>query len=91
MAKPKVRIKSPEELAQETEFYRRMYMSPSIDARRIVDPGGGMNIYLRHHQLGELGSKHEQTRRGKVVQVMYLLPELPPELRRRNPEHTGTR
>ncbi len=66
-----VRVKSAEEMAQETEFYRRAN-NPRVDKRYV----GPDTIVLYHHQLGEVGSKTEIRRRGKVVSVLYVLPQM---------------
>lgn len=65
------RVKSAEEMAQETEFYRRAN-DPRVDKRYV----GADTIVLHHHQLGEIGSKTEIRRRGKVVSVLYVLPRM---------------
>ena len=67
----KARVKSAEELAQETEFYRRSN-GANVD-KKFVGPN---DIVLHHHQLGEIGSKTNIMRRGKVAQVLYVLPSL---------------
>ena len=66
---------SPEELANETEFYRRS-QGPSVRTQRIGDGVRSFEVILKHDQLGEIGSKTEVLRRGKVVSVHYVLPSL---------------
>ncbi len=70
-AKAKPRVKSAEELAQETEFSRREN-NPRVE-KQFYGPGTWI---LKHHQLGEIGSKTDITRRGKVVSVLYVLPSI---------------
>ena len=70
----KNRTKSSEELRQETEFYRRQNLS-SVDVRQISSPGS-IDVYLHHHQLGEIGSMSRFFRRGKEVSVSYILPSI---------------
>ncbi len=70
----KARVVSPEERAQETEFYNRAN-DPRVDKRYV----GPDMIVLYHHQLGEIGSKTTIMRRGKVSQVLYHLPRIPIE------------
>jgi len=75
--KAKTRIKSPEELAQETEYYRRRNL-PGVTVRRMY-AGRTADQFLSHTGR-ELGSKHEVTTRGKVTSVHYVLPQLPADL-----------
>jgi hypothetical protein len=67
--------KAPEDLAQATEFYRRSN-GPAVRVERIGDGGRSFMVVLRHDQLGEIGSKTEVLKRGKVVSVHYILPSL---------------
>lgn len=76
-AKTTARVKSAEEIDQETEFYRRLSL-PAVDVRRITSTNA-YDIVLHHHQLGVIGSKTEILRRGKVVQVLYVLPRVEPK------------
>ena len=62
---------SVEERAQETEFSRRQN-NPHVD-KRYVAPD---TYVLYHHQLGEIGSKTNIRRRGKIVSVLYILPPI---------------
>ena len=71
-AKSKAREVSAEERAQETEFYRRAN-NPHVEKQRV----GPDTIVLIHHQLGEVGSKTDFYRRGKLSQVLYVLPAIP--------------
>ena len=66
------RVVSAEEKKQETEFYRRRN-DPHVDVQYV----GPDTVVLHHHQLGEIGSKTELRRRGKVVSVLYVLPRVP--------------
>jgi len=54
-----------------TEFYRRRNM-PNVDAR-IISSDRSQDIYLNHHQLGEIGSMHKSYKRGRHVSTMYIL------------------
>lgn len=74
--KTKQRIKSPEETAQETEFYRRRNL-PHCDARMIVTNDRMFDVFLTVCGI-DIGHKTEISKRGKVVQVHYLLPSLEP-------------
>jgi hypothetical protein len=74
MSRSTVRVVSPEESTQETEFYRRAN-DPHVDKRYV----GPDTIILHHHQLGEIGSKTAIRRRGKVVSVLFVLPRVPVE------------
>ena len=74
------RVKSEEERAQESEFYRRQVMR-EVDKRYIPEHGGGSSTFLMHHQLGEIGSRTEIAKRGKVISVHYVLPEIEARLR----------
>jgi hypothetical protein len=70
------RVKSAEELTEETEFYRRRSL-PRVRTEHIG--GGGrapLTVVLKHDQLGEIGSKTEVLKRGKVTSVLYVLPPL---------------
>lgn len=72
----KQRTKSPQELDDEREFYRRQNMSPYIQVRRI--PGhNSYDVYLTF-QGTDVGSKSERLRNGKVVSVHYFLPPIRP-------------
>lgn len=71
MARPQPRQVSAEEKQKETEFYRRAN-DPHVDKRYV----GADTIVLHHHQLGEIGTKTEVRRRGKVVSVLYVLPRI---------------
>lgn len=73
-AKTAARQVSPEETAQATEFYRRQN-NPRVEVRRIAG-NRDYTVILTHHQLGEIGSKTEILKRGKVVSVHYVLPAL---------------
>lgn len=74
--KTTARVKSAEEIAQETEFYRRRSL-PAVDVR-YVGAGKHFEVVLYHHQLGEIGRKTEIARRGVVVSVSYFLPKVEP-------------
>lgn len=63
---------SAEEKKQETEFARRRN-DPHVDVRHV----GPNDVVLIHHQLGEIGSRTDVMRRGKVVSVLYVLPPIP--------------
>ncbi len=71
MSKPKTRVKSENELAQETEFYRR-YGLPGC-AVRYLD--GGAMIELKVSGI-EVGTKTTILKRGRVVSILYVLPSL---------------
>lgn len=86
--KAKERIKSAEELEQEREWARRRNLSDEV--RHMVGKRDH-TVQLKHHYHGDLGSRTEITSRGKVVNVLYVLPPLAPELRGRSPEHERTR
>lgn len=75
MSKSKApRVKSPEELAQETEFYRRRnYAAVEV---RIISEERSQSIFLRHHQLGDIGSCTKMFKRGKEVGCHYVLPKV---------------
>ena len=72
----RARIKSPQEIADETEFSRRQNMSPYIQVRRMP----GHNSYDVVLTLGTttVGSKTERLRGGKVVSAHYFLPRIEP-------------
>lgn len=75
--KSQPRVVSAEEKAQETEFYRRASL-PRVE-KRFVGPDTWI---LHHYDYGEVGSKTELRRRGKVVSVHYFLPKMPGEAAR---------
>lgn len=67
------RVKSAEEIAGETEFYRRRNF-PACTVRYMK---GNRDFTAVLSALGhELGTKTEITTRGKVTQVLYSLPAL---------------
>lgn len=77
MSKSKApRVKSPEEVAQETEFWRRRNSYHARIEVRQISSDRSIDIYLRHHQLGDIGSMHRQFKRGKEVSCSYVLPKV---------------
>jgi len=73
----KVRAKSAQEMAQETEFYRRRSL-PGVTVRYMT-AGRTFDVALSHTGR-ELGTKTEVSTRGKVTSVLYVLPALPGDL-----------
>ncbi len=72
----KVRTKSAEELANETEFYRRRNMV-GCNVRYMSDPRA-FTVVLSVNAF-EVGIKTEfKSRAGKVSTVLYSLPSLAP-------------
>jgi hypothetical protein len=71
------RVKSSEERAQETEFYRRRSL-PGVEVRRMY--AGRTSGQVLSHTGRELGTRTEVTTRGKVTSVLYVLPALPADL-----------
>ena len=74
--KTTARVKSAEEIAQETEFYRRRSLV-AVDAR-IMSSERSQTVSLHHHQLGEIGSVTRTFKRGKEVSAHYFLPKVEP-------------
>jgi hypothetical protein len=68
--KPKPRIKTAEEVAKETEFYRRQNLPGCIP--KYV---GATDMVLTAYGV-EIGSKSRIFKRDKEIFVLYVLPSL---------------
>ncbi len=69
------RVKSDDEIRDEREYARRRNLSAHVEVRHL---GGGSRSFgsVISYRGTELGSRTEFTTRGKVTQVLYVLPAI---------------